>query len=97
MDHAGNTGVLRLGERLGVAVVVLIEAVLLEPSNRPAAVGIEVTLLLSQHLVEDLVYQSQRGSTNDSFTRCAAAQRMPSDAACGSGSRQRSSLLSYGC
>ena len=60
LDHAGDAGVLGLGERLGHAVLALGEARLLEPGQRPAAVGVEVALLLGQRLVEGLVDERQR-------------------------------------
>ena len=60
LDHAGDAGVLSLGERLGHAVLALGEARLLEPSQRPAAIGVEVALLLGQRLVEGLVDERQR-------------------------------------
>ena len=60
LDHAGDAGVLGLGERLGHTVLALGEPVLLEPGQRPAAVGVEVALLLGQRLVEGLVDERQR-------------------------------------
>ena len=60
LDHAGDAGVLGLGELLGHAVLALVEARLLEPGQRPAAVGVEVALLLGQRLVEGLVDERQR-------------------------------------
>ena len=60
LDHAGDAGVLGLGERLGHAVLALGEARLLEPGQRPAAVGVEVAFLLGQRLVEGLVDERQR-------------------------------------
>ena len=51
---------LALRERLGHTVLALGEARLLEPGQRPAAVGVEVALLLGQRLVEGLVDERQR-------------------------------------
>ena len=51
---------LALESCLGHAVLALGEARLLEPSERPAAVGVEVALLLGQRLVEGLVDERQR-------------------------------------
>jgi hypothetical protein len=59
LHHAGDARVLSLGERLGHAVFALGEARLLEPRQRPAAVGVEVALLLGQRLVEGLVDERQ--------------------------------------
>ena len=56
----GDAGVLGLGERLGHAVLAFGEARLLEPRQRPAAVGVEVALLLGERLVEGLVDERQR-------------------------------------
>ena len=67
LDHSGDAGVLGRGERLGDTVLALGEARLLEPRQRPAAVGIEVTLLLGQHFVEDLVDECQRLAHRQSF------------------------------
>ena len=50
LDHAGDAGVLGLGKRLGHAVLAFGEAELLEPRQRPAAVGVEVAFLLGQRL-----------------------------------------------
>jgi hypothetical protein len=55
-----DAGVLGLGELLGDAVLALGKARLLEPGERPAAVGVEVAFLLGQRLVEGLVDQRQR-------------------------------------
>ena len=60
LDHAGDARVLGLGELFGHAVLALGEARLLEPGERPAAVGVEVALLLGQRLVEGLVDERQR-------------------------------------
>ena len=46
LDHAGDARVLGLGELLSHAVLALVEARLLEPGERPAAIGVEVALLL---------------------------------------------------
>ena len=51
---------LALESCLGHAVLALGEARLLEPGQRPAAVGVEVALLLGQRLVEGLVDERQR-------------------------------------
>ena len=59
LDHARDTGVLGLGKRLRHTIFALIEARLLEPRERPAAVGVEVALLLGQRLVESLVDKRQ--------------------------------------
>src|SRR5262249_16733388 len=53
-------GVLALGELLGTTEVTIREAVLFEPGDGPAAVGVEVALLLGQRLVEGLVHQRER-------------------------------------
>ena len=55
-----DAGVLGLRERLGHAVLALGEARLLEPGQCPAAVGVEVALLLGQRFVESLVDERQR-------------------------------------
>ena len=60
LDHAGDARVLGLGELFGHAVLALGEARLLEPGQRPAAVGVEVALLFGQRLVERLVDERQR-------------------------------------
>ena len=51
---------LALESCLGHAVLALREARLLEPRQRPAAVGVEVALLLGQRFVEGLVDERQR-------------------------------------
>ena len=60
LDHAADARVLGLGQRLGHAVLALGEAGLLEPRQRPAAVGVEVALLLGQRFVEGLVDERKR-------------------------------------
>lgn len=52
--------VLGLAERLRVAVGAFVHPVLLEPRERPAGVGVELTLLLGEALVEDLVDETER-------------------------------------
>src|SRR5271165_592001 len=59
LDHAGNARVLSLGKRLGHAIRALRKPRLLEPRQRPAAVGIKRPLLLGQRLVESLVNERQ--------------------------------------
>ena len=51
---------LALESCLGDAVLAFGKAELLEPGQRPAAVGVEVALLLGQRLVEGLVDEGQR-------------------------------------
>ena len=60
IHHTTDAGVLGLRQRLGHAVLTLSEARLLEPRQRPAAVRVEVALLLGQRLVERLVDERQR-------------------------------------
>ena len=57
-------------ERLGHAVLAIGEAVLLEPRERPAAVGIEVALLLGQDFVERLVDERERLAHGELVARC---------------------------
>ena len=59
-DQAGDARILGLGEGFCDAVVTLVEAVLLEPCDGPAAVRIEVAFLLGEHFVEGTVDQLQR-------------------------------------
>ena len=70
LDQPADAGVLDLGERLGGAVLARLESVLLEPRERPAAVGVEATLLLGKGLVEGLVWE--RGLPARIFPRRAA-------------------------
>ena len=67
--HAGDAGVLGLGEGLGHAVLALVETGLLEPRHRPARVGVEVAFLLSQRLVEGLVDERQRVAHRERLAR----------------------------
>ena len=60
VHHAGDGRVLALGQLLGDAVFALGKTDLLEPGQRPAAVGVEVAFLLGQRLVQRLVDQRQR-------------------------------------
>jgi len=55
-----DTGILCLGEGFGHAVITLGESRLFEPRQRPAAVGVEIALLLGQRLVEHLVDKRER-------------------------------------
>ena len=50
-----DAGVLGLGQRLRHAELAFGEARLLKPGQRPAGIGVEVALLLSEHLVKGLV------------------------------------------
>ena len=69
LHHAGDAGVLGLGEGLGHAVLPLVETRLLEPRHRPSAVGVEVALLLGQRLVEGLVDERQRLAHRERLAR----------------------------
>jgi len=63
----GDAGVLRLGERLRVAVAAVLEAVLLEPRQRPARVRVEIALLGAQHFIQGLVDERERLAHRDGF------------------------------
>ena len=65
LGEAGDRRVLGLAESFGDAVLALGEDVLLEPCQRPAAVGVEVAFLLGQRLVEGCVDQRQRIAHRD--------------------------------
>ena len=54
-DDAGDAGVFGFGQGFGDAVFALVEALLLEPRQGPAAVGVKVAFLLGEHFVEHLV------------------------------------------
>jgi hypothetical protein len=65
--QSGDAGVLGLGQSFGHAVLRTCKAVLLEPGQRPAGVGVEVALLLGKHLVQGLVDQRERIAYRDNF------------------------------
>ena len=59
LGHSRDACVLGLGKLFGHAVLAFGEARLLEPGERPAAVGVEVALLFGQRLVEGLIDERQ--------------------------------------
>ena len=67
-DQAGDARVLGLGENFGDAVLTLVESVLLEPSDCPPAVRIEVTFLFGEHFVKGPVDQRQRIADRERLT-----------------------------
>jgi hypothetical protein len=54
--HSVHARVLALGELFGATEVALRETTLFEPGDGPAAVGVEVALLLGQRLVDSRVW-----------------------------------------
>jgi hypothetical protein len=65
LGESANRGVLRLRQRFGHAVFAFVEGVLLEPSQRPAAVGVEISFLFGQRFIKRCVDQRQRLAHGD--------------------------------
>ena len=73
LGQTADAGVLGFGQGFGHAVLTCIKAVLLEPGQRPAAVGIKVALLFGQHLVEGLVDERQGCSRTETGLPAASS------------------------
>ena len=59
LHHTRNAGVLGRRQRLRYAVIAFSEPRLLEPRQCPSGIGVEVALLLSEHLVKGLVDEGE--------------------------------------
>lgn len=59
--QAAHASVLGLGECLGIAERTFPHAILLEPGDSPAGVGIVLALILSLDLIENLIDETQSG------------------------------------
>ena len=69
LHHAAHAGVLGLGKGLRHPVVSAVEPVLLEPGKGPAAIRVEVALLLGQDFVKSLVDQRECIANTHSLAR----------------------------